>query len=314
MTADLIGDHKAIFLEDPPLPGFERMLQGGLPIEDYLLSADVEYPEFSRGMCRLLRQLYRNGKKILQVEPFLQKLLKIHDFFSQGHRPVELNPKAVEYQVYLAERDATRALLNYYQIAMNGSFEAAIKAVLQFARYDAARFRLRDALRAQALANQITRYPSAFIEAGAIHYLLYPLLRDRLPRQVSIQPVFIAHKALKTLGEKGHLFGPGDQLTLTYILHPDIRTTQRQALLAARSLIYIKLIEKAEQSADSITFPHIRNELASIRAVRLLTLADCGRLFPLIRGLKTADARQLVDDYFVRLKKLPQPITNRLAS
>jgi hypothetical protein len=314
MTADLIGDHEAIFLEDPPLRGFERMLQGGLPIEDYLLSADIEYPEFSRGMCRLLRQFYRNGKKIFQVEPFLQNLLTIHEFFSRGHRPEELNPKAVQYQVYLAERDATRALLNYYQIVINGSFEAAIKAVIRFARYDAVRFRLRDSMRARALATQITRYPSAFVEAGAIHYLLYPLLRHRLPKQVQIKPVFIAHKVLKTLGEKGHLFGPGDQLTLTFILHPDIRATQREGLLAARSLIYTKLIEKEERSADSISFPHIRDELGCIRAVRLLTLADCGRLFPLIRRLKTADARQLIDDYFLRLKKYPQPILNRLAS
>ncbi|MGD2185070.1 MAG: hypothetical protein PVI71_03035 [Desulfobacterales bacterium] len=313
ITADLIGNHEAIFLEDAPLPGFQRMLQGRLAVEDYLLSAEVEYPEFSRGMCRLLRQLHRNGKKILQVEPFLQNLFEIHAFFSQGHGPKELKPESIQRHVYLAERTATKALLDYYQTVINGSFEAAVKAIMRFARYDAVRFRLRDSLRAQALATQVTRYPSAFIEAGAIHYSLYPLLRNRLPKKVQIKFVFTAHKALKTLGQKGHLFGPGDQLTLTYIFHPAIKRTQRQALLAARSLIYTKLIEKEELSADLTTFPHIRNELACIRAVRLLSLGDCSRLFPLIRRLKTAQARQLVDDYFRRLKKHPRSITNRLA-
>ena len=303
LTAALLRCHDAIFLEEPPVPEFRQMLEGAFSIDDYLLLVDVEYPEFSRSMCRLLRELHQNGKNILQVEPFLQNLLEIHAFFSQGHHPKELRPESIQQQVYLAERDATKALLNYYQIVIDASFEAAIKAIIGFARFDAARFRLRDRLRAQTLANQITPYASAFIEAGAMHYSLYPLLRHRLPKKVQIKPIFLAHKVLKTLGQKGHLFGPGDQLTLTYIFHPDIRGTQREALLAGRSLIYTKLIEKEELSADLKTFPHVRNERACIQTVNLLTLDDCGRLFPLIRRLKTAHARQLVEDYFLRVKK-----------
>jgi len=310
-TADLMRWHEAIFLEEPPVPEFRQMLTGALSIDDYLLLVDVEYPEFSRGMCRLLRELYQNGKKIIQVEPFLQNLLEVHAFFSRGHCPNELKPESIQHQVYLTERDTTKALLNYYQIVMNGSFEATVKAIIRFARSDAARFRLRDRLRAQALASQITQYPSAFVEAGAIHYSLYPLLRQSVPKQVQIKPVFLAHKALKTLGQKGHLFGPGDQLTLTYIFHPDIRGTQREDLLAARSLIYTKLIEKEELSAELKNFPHVRNERVCMQTVNLLTLDDCGRLFSLIRRLKTAHARQLVEDYFVRVMKHPRPDIKR---
>ncbi|MGD9182126.1 MAG: hypothetical protein PVG15_11680, partial [Desulfobacterales bacterium] len=54
------------------------------------------------------------------------------------------------------------------------------------------------------------------------------------------------------------------------------------------------------------TFPHVRNECACIRKVKLLTLDDCKRLFPLIRRAKTAQARQLVDDYLARIKNLPR--------
>ena len=48
--------HDVIFLEESPANGLQEMLQGALSIDDYLLSAEVEYPEFSRRMCRLLRK------------------------------------------------------------------------------------------------------------------------------------------------------------------------------------------------------------------------------------------------------------------
>ena len=306
ITADLMHRHDVIFLEEPPANGLQEMLQGDLSIDDYLLPTEVEYPEFSRHMCLLLRDLYQKGKKIIQVEPFLEHLLAIHTFFSQGHRPKELQPDSVNHRVYQAERDATKALLDYYQIVMNGSFKAAIEAIIRFARFDAARFQLRDSLRAKALAAALNKGSSAFIETGVIHLALYDLLKKRLPESLQLKPVFLARKALKILGVKGHLFGPGDQLTLTYIFHPKTHGTFREELLAARSLIYSKLIEKEEMSANLETFPHIRNELACIDTVKLLTLEDCDRLFPLIRRFKTEHARQLIDDYLVRIKKLPR--------
>ena len=66
------------------------------------------------------------------------------------------------------------------------------------------------------------------------------------------------------------------------------------------------MIEKEEVSENLEMFPHIRNELACIDTVNLLTLEDCDRLFPLIRSIKTIHARQIVDDYLVRIKKLPR--------
>lgn len=309
-TADLMRRHEVIFMEEPSTPGFRRMLQDTLSIDDYLLPIDAEYPEFSRRICRLLRELYQKGKKIIQIEPFLENLLDIHDFFSQGHSPGELKPESIQYQVYLAERKATKALVDYYETVMSAPFEVTVKAIIGFARYDAARFRLRDNLRARALARHIKKYTSVFIEAGTIHYLLWQMLRQRLPKQDQVKPVFITHKALRALGKKGHLYGPGDRLTLTYIFHPNIKSTPQQELLAARSLIYTKLIEKEELSADCKTFPHIRNELACIRTANLLNWSDCDRLFALIRRVKTANARQIVDDYLIRFKKIPRKELN----
>jgi hypothetical protein len=314
MTADLMQNHAAIFLEEPPQAEFQRMLEGSYSVEDYLMSLDIEYPIFSRRMCRLMREFYADGKKIIQVEPFLQHLLGVHDFFSQDHNPEELAPNTLQHQVYVAERDATKALLDYYETVVDGPFETVIGAIIRFARADAARFRLRDTLRARALAADITRYPSAYVEAGSIHYGLYLQLKKRLPKEVHIKPVYIAHKALQTIGEHGHLYGPGDQLTLRYILHANIKDTQLEVLLAARSLVYSKLIEKEELSTDLETFPHVRNEFASIQTVQQLTLGDCKRLFPLIRYAKSVSVRHLVEDYLQRFKKGFPSKLNRLSN
>ncbi|MDH3797024.1 MAG: hypothetical protein OES70_00240, partial [Desulfobacterales bacterium] len=48
ITADLMQHHDVIYLEEPPVNGLQGMLQGAQSIDDYLLPADVEYPEFSR--------------------------------------------------------------------------------------------------------------------------------------------------------------------------------------------------------------------------------------------------------------------------
>jgi len=306
VAADLMRRHEAIFLEDPPDPEFRRMLRGDLTIDDYLLGVDVEYPVFSRRMCRLLRELHREGKKIFQVEPFLEHLLEIHSFLAEGHAPSEIPRDSLRYRVYLAERNATGALLDYYRVVLKESFDATLEAVIRFARFDADRFRLRDDLRSRALLNHLKNGQSVFVEAGSIHWSLGQMLRQRLHNRVPVRPVFIAHEVLNTLGEKGHLYGPGDQLTLAYIFHPNIETTARERLLAARALVYTKLIEKQEFAIDSETFPHVRNELACIRTVKLLNLNDCGRLFPTIRRLKTPDARHLVHDYLVGVKKLSE--------
>ncbi len=89
--------------------------------------------------------------------------------------------------MYLAERNATKSLLNYYQTAMTGSFEVTIRAVKQFARMDAARFRLRDSLRAQELRLKVGKYSSSYIEAGVIHYPLWRLLRKMLIAKIRVE-------------------------------------------------------------------------------------------------------------------------------
>ena len=289
--------HDAIFLEEPPVPEFTDMLCGNLSIDRYLLKLDLEYPEFSRGMCSLLREFYEQGRKIFQVEPFLEALLQVHEYLAAGHAPDEIDKNTLHYPVYLAERNATGALLSYYQTASSGMFDAAIAAILRFARLDAARFRLRDSLRAQALAPLVKKYATSYVEAGVIHYQLWRLLRRQVSRQVQVKPLFLSDQALKKIDEKGRLYSPGDQLTLLYIFHPEISNTAWERLLAARSIIYSKIIEKEEQIKDQAAYPHLRDELACIRMANRLSLDDCKRLFFTVRRAKSSDARQIVAEF-----------------
>ena len=294
--------HEAIFLEDPPDPGFNQMLAGRVGVDDYLKQVDVEYPVFSQKMCQMLRALKSQGKKIFQIEPFMEILLSIHEFFANGHSPEELDKESIQYPVYLAERDATRALVDYYQTVVSGSFDDTVRAIIRFARMDAARFRLRDSLRAQEIASMVRKYSTSYVEAGVMHYPLRQLLRRQMRDKVGIRTIFLADEALLSLGQKGHLYGPGDQLTLLYVFHPAIGKTGRAKVLAARSIIYSKIVTKDEITENLKRFPHLRDELDCIRTANALSLEDCRGLFPLVRRAKSHDALSIVTEYLADLR------------
>jgi len=286
--------HDALFLEEPPTTEFDRMLSGSISLDEYVMTLDSEYPRFTKLMCAALRELKSNGKEIFQVEPYLENLLALHDFFADGGRPDDLNKNTLMYLVYLAEKKSTGALLQYYQTTASRSFDMTVDAVKRFARTDAERFRLRDALRAQELSALIEKFSSSFVEAGMMHYPLKRLMIRQAPRSMRIKSVFPANEIIQNLGQKGHLYGPGDQLTLLYIFHPEITATERETLLAARALIYTKIVTKEELVADITVYPHLQDELICIKATRGLSVNDCRRLFARIRGANTFDARQIV--------------------
>lgn len=297
LIADQMGRHETVFLEEPPDTNFKQMLTGGLDVDDYLAHLDVEYPAFSQSMCYFLRELRAQGKQVYQVEPFLEILLGIHEFFAEGHHPRELQKHSIQYPVYLVERNASQALLGYYQTVMAGSFDDTIGAIIKFARMDAARFCLRDSLRAQEIASMVRKYSSSYVEAGMMHYPLWRLLRQQLQENAQVKMVFLADEIRKSSGPKGHLYGPGDQLTLRYIFQPAILNTPREELLAARAIIYSKIIEKEELTEDLNKFPHLCDELDCIQIARQLSMADCRRLFPLVRRAKSAESREIVAEY-----------------
>ena len=79
-------------------------------------------------------------------------------------------------------------------------------------------------------------------------------------------------------------------------------------VLAARSIIFAKIVEKEEITDGLDTFPHLQDELACMRIAMQLEQKDCRHLFPLVRRSKSAQARRIVAKYLAKIKpdtKLP---------
>jgi hypothetical protein len=305
-TVDALFDemrlHEAVFLEEPPTADFPDMLEGRISIEDYLMNRDDEYPEFSRRSCRMFQALHRKGVLLFQVEPFIEELLGIHEFFADGSGPSDLTPGTMHHRVYMAEHLATRALLDFYRISVAGTFEETVAAVKIFARTDARRFRLRDEMRADALAEVVGGYGSAAVEAGYMHALLWRLLKRRAAADARVRPVYLMQEPMAEAGARRRNLGPGDVLTLHYLFNPE-RDDPVLDLLAARSLMYAKFLEKEEMIGRAGQFPHLKNEMETNRITDVLSYEDCRRLYPLIRRSGTAKARRIALGYMARQGK-----------
>ncbi len=289
----LMAVHDTILLEEPPDKGFEPMLDGKITIDAYLEDQELEYPQFSRRMMRLLRDRCQAGTRLVQVEPFIELLLSIHDRFANGESPQDLPADTDLCRVYRAEHLATKALLDFYAAAGSDGFDTTVNAVKRFARADARRFALRDQMRAEAMVVLLREPGKTYIEAGQIHYPLWHELRRRLPTGFPLRVHFLMTAVVRKLGYRRHLFGPGDLLTLHYRFHPQGRA-QNENLFAARALIYNKLILKEEIADDADTYPHTRDELEVGSVTDQLSLDDCRRLYTLVRRASTADSREIV--------------------
>ena len=292
----LMAFHDTIILEEPFDKRFDPMLDGKVSIDAYLEDQELEYPEFTRRMVRVLRERRQAGTRLVQVEPFIDLLLSIHDRFANGEGPQDLPTGTDLYRVYQAESLATKALLDFYRASGRDNFDTTVDAVKRFARADAQRFALRDQMRAEAMVVFLREPGITYIEAGQIHYPLWRELRRRLPTGYPLRVHFLMADVVRKLGYHRHLFGPGDLLTLCYRFHPRGRF-QNEDLFAARALIYNKLILKEEIAADADTYPHTRDELEVGDATDQLSMDECGRLYPRVRRASTTASREIVLRY-----------------
>lgn len=292
----LMTAHDTILLEEPPDKRFEPMLNGKITIDDYLEEQELEYLEFSRRMARVLLERRQAGTRLVQVEPFIELLLSIHDRFANGEGPRDLPAGTDLYRVYRAEHLATKALIGFYRASGCDNFDTTVDAVKRFAWADAQRFVLRDQMRAEAMAVLLREPGKTYIEAGQIHYPLWRELRRRLPTGYPLRVHFLMTAVVRKLGYRRHLFGPGDLLTLCYRFHPQGRFPTED-LFAARALIYNKLILKEEISADADTYPHTRDELEVGSVTDRLSMNDCQRLYQRIRRASTTESREILMRY-----------------
>jgi hypothetical protein len=272
------------------------MLEGALPVEDYVMLTDTEYPEFASRFGRLLQKLHRRGKRIFQIEPFLDELLAIHEQLAGGDRPDEFEARSTRLAVYESEKEATGRLLAFYASIIDQSFGAILGAIRNFARADAARFRLRDRMRAGAIAARIGAFRSVYVEAGDMHLALWGELKKRIPPESRLSRMYLMAPVVKEICGRNRFWGPGDQLTAHYLFCGRERKTWEE-LMAARSLVYNKILPKEERIDTASVFPHTWSEIDAIRTVRLLSIDDCRKIFEMIRYRRTEDARNTVGDY-----------------
>ena len=170
-----------------------------------------------------------------------------------------------------------------------------------FAKADAARFVLRDSLRMEGILKVLSGGKDTYIEAGSIHLLLYQLLAGNLSKKWHLHLHSIDREAIQFLHLKGSFFSPGDNLTLHYIWGRNV-SRKKWEMFCAQSLIYSKIIKKEESLGDDTTFPHTRNELESIAAVKQLSTETCETLFQQIRPLTSEDAADVVNTHLKRQK------------
>lgn len=298
----LMGNHDVIIIEEAPNPKFIAMLEKEISIDEYLSEIDSGFPEFSRRIYKLLRWFYERGKEILQIEPYMEQLMHIHNMFFKGKEPSDVLRISGMRDVYKAEREATGALLRFYESSMGNSFQKVIEEVKIFARTDAQRFRLRDAMRARAIVKVLPNNKRVYVEAGSVHMYLEKALRQKLGEKWKIRSEFLLEPVVKKLTGKTQVLAPGDILTGHYISRKK-RNDELETLLAARSLIYIQLLEKEEMApSGSEKTPHIKDEIRAIELVNKLTLIQCEELYRKIRFKDQHQALQIIQGY---LKKLP---------
>lgn len=293
--------HDIILLEEPHDPIFEEMLREEMDIGEYLERGETSFPKFSKEMCKALRRLYKEGKVIEQVEPYLQYLQGLYEIIERGGRLSREALTIPQRKVFSSEQRTTKALLEYYE-AVRGDFDGAVKAVKEFARADAERMELRERMRAESIADKIKRGEyegDTYIEAGSIHVMLpHHLKRELGGYPVKVKPCFLLEKPSRAMtgGRIRQPLSPGDVLTLRYMCGVE---GGKEDILAARSLIYVKLLNKDEMLPSKSMFPHLEEEIELIEFVGKLGYEDCEKLFKVIKFLDREEALKMTNNYFL---------------
>jgi hypothetical protein len=298
-ASTLMGGHGVICLEEPPTPGFVAMLNGDLSIADYLPESGTEYPLFTEESCRVLRDRHLQGATIIQVEPYLERLLEIQLELADGAEPEQIAADEDFADVYEMEKAATGALLAFYQTAAEGDVDASADAVLRFAEADARRFRLRDRLRAAALKDILGLPGNIYIEAGMMHLSLIRRLAAVRGGDQRIETVHLQADDTRRLSGRPVLLAPGDRLTFGKIFRQR-QPLATERLLAAQSLVYNRIVQTSELGASSGGHPHLTDEHDCISLVSALNMDACRALYPHVHRLPSTQAKDMVAAFVAR--------------
>ncbi|GAB6111608.1 hypothetical protein [Desulfomicrobium salsuginis] len=290
-AARAMGGHDLIVLEEPRTPGFEEMLSGELPIDEYLMLTDFEFPEYAAAQCRTLQDLHARGATVMQVHPWMDELAGIHEFFAAGNGPGDIPRGGRPWAVYARERDWSAKLLAFYKAAGRKDFDIILTAVNDFAMADAAKISDMDRDRAAALANLLPAHGRAYVECGAIHHDMVGLMIQAVGHG-RVRTVHLIEEVCLTRYGRRRLIPPGDLLTFRHLLGAP-RDPDQEHLLAARAVVYNRLMEKDESFESASPFPHMDAEAVVLQIVGGLGTEQCRELFGRIRHLSVRESLKL---------------------
>ncbi len=259
--------YNTIVLEEPPNSKLFEYFSGKIPKEDYMESLDTSFPHYTSLYLDLLKKLYAQGKRILQIEPYLEKLNEIYELIERG---IVGGDKVVRE----TENKVTKALIEYQEAFMEKNFDVLVEKTIEYTKVDAEKFRIRDEMRAEKIAETVKSNPDkVLIEAGQIHVLL-PALLKKEGFKVSVKS--IPNEVARKLGYVW-IFNPGSELTIRYMMGESV---EDERLVAARALVYISMISKEEMlpSKDE-RYPHLVDEIKVVNFVNRLDYNGCRRLF-----------------------------------
>jgi hypothetical protein len=270
-----------IILEEPPNESLFRLLRGEITLESYVRSLDTSFPLYTYFLADLLKNLHSMGKRILQVEPYLEVVQKIQQSIESGSFDELIRDERIE-KIRQTEKKAFGAFIDYQEAFMSGDFERLIEATINFSRADAERFVVRDSMRLDAIADTLRDAGNepdvrVLIEAGSIHTQI-PESLDRMLDMDYVRKINLKKKAAEMLGVEA-IKNPGTLLTEIFIRNENISGEELRTL-AARSLLYISKVTPEEMMPDSNNrFPHFLEEVRVSEEVYSMDYEQCREEF-----------------------------------
>jgi len=268
-------DADVVVLEEPENPMLINYLRGEIDEGTYLNSIDTEFPKYVSAQLKLLRELHGRGKRVVQVEPYMEEVIRMYKLIEEGRLFEELERRPSLRIVYTMERQVSQPLIRYYRAVALGNFDRAVYWTIEFAKRDAQRILLRDEMRARKLAELIDGSSRVLVEAGYIHIPLKEEL-EKLFGEVNV--ISAVEEAAREIGV-WHVLHPGDILTIAFLEGRRLNCRELR-LLAARALAYVALITKEEMAPEPDNpYPHLLDEQRVLAKVYRMSYDECRSVF-----------------------------------
>ncbi|MEM0078734.1 MAG: hypothetical protein QW118_00680 [Nitrososphaerota archaeon] len=272
MFDEEVRNSSTVILEEPENNMLKNFLNNSLSIDEYLRVIDTNFLLYSKHQLELLKKWHREGKTIIQAEPYLETIAYINSAIIARRYDECLKNEAIRNVIEL-ERKTVKALIEYQEALMEKDFDLIVEKVIEFAKMDAERFKVRDYMRAEKIS-KIVNDERVVVEAGYMHIMLPRYLRKL---KIDTVEVNLLEKACRRIGMK-FLEAPGDILTKAFIEEKNLGGLEK--LLAAQSLIYISLLSKEEKASTKWEpFPHLKEELQIIENISKMNYEKCRETF-----------------------------------